>query len=1132
MKSKFKALTFVFAVLLVFGTPYLALAKNATDVDVKISYPYGKTEAVARATPDVGDVVNIYITLLDEDGNPATAGPGGEAFADLEASITSNLGADVGKITTDEFLIASGMVAFDSPEGPAARAYADYTDALLTGPSAEDIITVTFLANPGVSGTAGVNVVAAPGAALQVRTYGTSSPSLTAFNPIGDQLYNNGNSESAGSEVDFWVIADDGNGNYTLAPELDGAEATVRAYADFSADGGDKIGDASGVQNGINHEASPIAEANATFLNGIAQGTIAIGHAGPSGLDVVLTAMVSVNGTTLNTTEMVAGTGIGDVDQGNNLNDTIDDDVDYVRMIPGGANLLLIGEDPYTNGNLILPKECYYVADDGASGPTNTPITVFQTDTLGNAVEALVKRTVNGELKGSLDGELVDSGGFPGSGVWDIAGGDYSTTDYLADYNSTTVDNDDAIIDGSFELTSPGLTKDSTEVTVLPGDGAGGIDLTITTDADVTSINAGSAVTMNITAAGSTLAVESGDDLMITATGAGEDQLLSDTDFEDATTSLLITASDEDDSATGMQISFLIFGPCTPTTAENVTVTMTNQSKCGISADNSASKITDIQPGAASKIAIKGVATGIKYSGTLKDNPIVITSEIVAGTKTDLLEGDGTTNDLQTADEFENTVNAAPDFTCASNLGIVNADYTGPGGVILDVTYPTSAIGQTDTITCGDKDGLPSSADRQFEIGNIVGTPTTGEATALEVVQEGPQDIDGVLVNPSPCGEAIIRIGANGTSTGDDRNVEISLSGIPDAELRKLNGDAHTGTVKLLHSNDYADQRLVVSAPALGDLTITASDETSSTALETGTLVLSFGPSEECIVTIEPPIATVLIEQTKEFTASTECDGEPKTGDYTWEIIDQGCTGTSIDPETGVYTAGSTGDCTDTIKVTDTVNRNASATATVNVSECEPVVTVTCESSEVGFGLTTQCSATTTCDDTDITETYTWSVTSDVGSSIDENGLYTAGNEVGTDTVTATGEDTGVAGTAEIDVASPVSIEVTPASVPRSRWVALPALMNIKGTDTSFDNTTTVEYESALAAGSVIKLPRLVFPATQRILQIIIVMPTLLTRINEDETITVTVTTGTEEVEGTFEIKMLPFILDEKKNLK
>jgi len=50
--------------------------------------------------------------------------------------------------------------------------------------------------------------------------------------------------------------------------------------------------------------------------------------------------------------------------------------------------------------------------------------------------------------------------------------------------------------------------------------------------------------------------------------------------------------------------------------------------------------------------------------------------------------------------------------------------------------------------------------------------------------------------------------------------------------------------------------------------------------------------------------------------------------------------------------------------------------------------------------------------------------------------------------------------------------------------------------------------------------------------QLILVNPAWLVGYEQTETVTVTVTTGTESVSGTFAIDLLPFILDEQKNIK
>ena len=49
------------------------------------------------------EVVNVFTTLLDENGNPATVGPNGEALEDVMATITSTLGNPLtGEIDTGQ----------------------------------------------------------------------------------------------------------------------------------------------------------------------------------------------------------------------------------------------------------------------------------------------------------------------------------------------------------------------------------------------------------------------------------------------------------------------------------------------------------------------------------------------------------------------------------------------------------------------------------------------------------------------------------------------------------------------------------------------------------------------------------------------------------------------------------------------------------------------------------------------------------------------------------------------------------------------------------------------------------------------------------------------------------------------
>jgi YVTN family beta-propeller protein len=67
---------------------------------------------------------------------------------------------------------------------------------------------------------------------------------------------------------------------------------------------------------------------------------------------------------------------------------------------------------------------------------------------------------------------------------------------------------------------------------------------------------------------------------------------------------------------------------------------------------------------------------------------------------------------------------------------------------------------------------------------------------------------------------------------------------------------------------------------------------------------------------------------------------------------------------------------------------------------CE--VTITPSTATVSFGEAVQFSASTTCNEGIVSGNYIWDLTSSLGSTIDENGLYTAGAVEGTDIVTVT----------------------------------------------------------------------------------------------------------------------------------
>ena len=98
-------------------------------------------------------------------------------------------------------------------------------------------------------------------------------------------------------------------------------------------------------------------------------------------------------------------------------------------------------------------------------------------------------------------------------------------------------------------------------------------------------------------------------------------------------------------------------------------------------------------------------------------------------------------------------------------------------------------------------------------------------------------------------------------------------------------------------------------------------------------------------------------------------------------------------------------------------------------------------------------------------------------------------------------------------------INVSPATVRKSRWVFIPRPLAIRGNGTNFaQGSSKPEYSPD---GAVIPLPALVINP-EYILQVVLLNPALLTG-TEDQTVTVTVDGSSDD----FVITLLPFILDE-----
>ena len=180
----------------------------------------------------------------------------------------------------------------------------------------------------------------------------------TLYDDIEDPCNNGDDAEEAGSAVPFTVIANEGDSLYTTAPNMEGQQVGVCAYADY---------DANGTAGDEDEEKVPVACGDFTMNDGIAQGSLTINRAGlendfsspvPAGLMVVFTATAQdKDGETVETSAQV--------DEDNDIS-LFDWHVDTVVMVPGDPDAIKVAEDVFENGNYIMEPEddCLPVLDD------------------------------------------------------------------------------------------------------------------------------------------------------------------------------------------------------------------------------------------------------------------------------------------------------------------------------------------------------------------------------------------------------------------------------------------------------------------------------------------------------------------------------------------------------------------------------------------------------------------------------------------------------------------------------------------------------------------------------------------------------------------------------------------------
>jgi hypothetical protein len=894
-------------------------------VFVEVGYPCpdGQDEcdtgqAVSRE--DGGDIVNILITLLDADGNPATAGPNGELLSGLTCTVSTTLGDT---IEANQFAADAAGVAFG--QDATARANIDYTGAI---PGTDQVVVTVSSEPDALVGQAAVNVVAPPATSLVVRTLRTATPPQNLYEPIPDQADNLGGWEPAGANIPVTVLAQVG-GLYTPDTSLEGKSVIVKAYADYSEDGVAGGGvPAADIAEG--YEEDPIAEATFTISGGQVTDTIQINNAGPvdpEGLNVVFTAEIDEEGGISST--LMNGAGL-DLTPGNDFT------LDTVEMRPGTPAGLLVAMDPYGNGNLVMGEDCLVVFDDDAgAGGTVVPFEVILVDALDNAVlasgdgidvaVALGGGVLEAQLTASCDNDLIDDS-------------TYSEGCSLQDTDPAVAGQ---VIKQNITVSSPQVASDQISTNLLPASAPNTLDLTVTVD-PAGDLNAGDEVVLTLTAAGDYFPFDPGETLEISAMNVATmaPQRISTSDFASADNTLELDATDDDSETEGLQLPPIkIYGPCTAEVVENVTFTVTIPGRCGQSADSNA--INDIEPSDPANLAVVGLADDLETESDLDVPDYVGTDPVVVDTPLVVGAGDVETlvldcGDLEVRDEFDNVLDDAPVLACTVGLGFV----TIANDCDVTVRPVVEAIDTTQTLTCEATDYTELDG-RNFSLSMIEaeGEGPSEDATALIARQEAPQDQDGNQI--LPCGEAIIQILANGTlESAIPIRISFGEGSVEGAEIRGLTSDNSLEEPLPENLSDGEVIRLVIYSPDGGSVNVVVEDaRQTDTPLTQGELALSFCQE---VIPCDPVVtvtcgATELCDPEEICTtcsAETTCDGEVLEGAYTWELNGEVTTANTIE----VCGADLTPNEENILTATDTANENAQGSATLTCGEVTPPV--------------------------------------------------------------------------------------------------------------------------------------------------------------------------------------------------
>ena len=386
----------ILSILMLFSSLF---AKNAHFLSVQVGYLSEQDKVILNETNDKDELIYLYISLLDKDGNFAKKSVDGLDLREINAS-------NVESLVEATIIEAQDVDEQEATKENLARFMLDYSSVSTS--EREDIVTVAI---GGLEKKITVNFgyVSAKGLVVRVATKTVIPDKLQGyyFTDIVPDSDNNLSIQSktylggvAGSVVPIKIYASsemqddsasDGalvNGRFTISDELNNEIVIVKVLGDYDADGNASV---------------LIGQAEGRLQNGIAELKVPISHGLPADRD---------NVHSLFNKKKAEGLGIAFVaylkndltvsNKGSNLQQSIMDDPSqfYIRGDHNATDTVVISSDDALNMKIGIfdktaqtlsqqwskPYVNYYVLDDNQSS-TEQNISLTMIDGFGNPSE-------------------------------------------------------------------------------------------------------------------------------------------------------------------------------------------------------------------------------------------------------------------------------------------------------------------------------------------------------------------------------------------------------------------------------------------------------------------------------------------------------------------------------------------------------------------------------------------------------------------------------------------------------------------------------------------------------------------------------------------------------------------------